>query len=86
MGKTPNLGRQNLPLIDDPQSLFLSAEWLTVSRAEDYIGPLGAQPTLRRDGASVKPLTVYTVNRASGHALAMTDVRATAAPAVAGGQ
>ena len=50
-------------------SPVLHVEWLTRPGAEDYIHPLGASPMLRRDGASAKPLTVYTVNRASGHEL-----------------
>jgi hypothetical protein len=42
--------------------LILAAEALTILDPEDYIDPLGAPPMLRRDGASAKPLTVYTVN------------------------
>ena len=49
-----------------------------MARAEAYIGPLEAPPPWR-DGASAKPLTVYTVNHPASP-VAMSDVRASAAP------
>ena len=49
-----------------------------MARAEAYIGALDAPPP-RRDDASAKPLTVYTVNHPASP-VAMSDVRASAAP------
>jgi hypothetical protein len=49
-----------------------------MARAEAYIGALEAPPPWR-DGASAKPLTVYTVNHPASP-VAMSDVRASAAP------
>ena len=49
-----------------------------MARAEAYIVPLDAPPPWR-DGASAKPLTVYTVNHPASP-VAMSDVRASAAP------
>ena len=55
---------------------------LTMARAEAYIGPLDAPPPWR-DDASAKPLTVYTVNHPASP-VAMSDVRASAAPVLTG--
>jgi len=49
--------------------LILGAQPLTIWAVDAYITPLGAPRLPRRGGAPAKPLTVYTVNRASGHDL-----------------
>ena len=49
-----------------------------MAQAEAYIGPLDALPPWR-DDASAKPLTVHTVNHPAS-SVAMSDVRASAAP------